>query len=65
MHPLRKLREAGPSTAAQNSELLTDNVVFRSPGKAVGGHKAVATIFAASVSTIFWSREQPGGTHGL
>ena len=28
MHPVRKLREARPSTVAQNSELLAENVVF-------------------------------------
>ncbi len=52
MHPLRKLREAGPSTAAQNSALLAENVVFHSPVfvRAVEGRKAVAAIFAASPS---------------
>ena len=66
MHPLRKLLAAS-STAAQNGELLPDNVVFRNPVlvKAFGGHKDAATFFAASVSAIFWSREQPGGTHEL
>lgn len=31
MHPLRKLRESGHSTAAQVRELLAENVVFNSP----------------------------------
>ena len=67
MHPLRKLWEAGSSAAAQNGELLPENVVFHSSVlvKTFGGHKTAATVFAASVSAIFWSREQPGGTHEL
>ena len=46
MHPVRKLREAGPSTVAQNSELLAENVVFHSTVliKAVEGREAVAAI---------------------
>jgi len=31
MHPLRKLRESGKTTAAQVSELLAENIVFNSP----------------------------------
>ena len=67
MHPLRKLREAGSGAAAQDGELLPDSVVFHGPVlvKDVGGHKPVAPVFAASVSAILCSREQPGGTHGL
>lgn len=43
MHPLRKLREAGPNTPAQVSELLAANVVFHSPVfvRAVEGRKEV------------------------
>ncbi len=53
MHPLRKLRETGPSTAAQYRGLLAENVVFHSPVfvRAVHGLKEVAAIFAASPST--------------
>ncbi len=52
MHPLRKLREAGPNTPSQVSELLAENVVFHSPVfvRAVKGRKEVAAIFAASPS---------------
>jgi hypothetical protein len=52
MHPLRKLREAGPGTAAQYSELLAETVVFHSPVfvRGVHGRKEVAAVFAASPS---------------
>src|SRR2546422_236582 len=50
MHPLRRLREAGPSTPAQVSALLTENVVFHSPVlvKAVEGREKVSAVLAAS-----------------
>jgi len=52
MHPLRKLREAGPATPEQYAGLLAEDVVFHSPMfvKAVAGKKLVALIFAASAS---------------
>jgi hypothetical protein len=31
MHPMRKLREAGPPTFEQFAALLAENVVFNSP----------------------------------
>ena len=53
MHPLRQLRESGPSTPAQVGALLADDVVFNSPilVKPVTGRDAVAAIFAQSSST--------------
>ena len=53
MHPLRKLRESGPSTPAQVSTLLAEDVVFNSPilVRAIEGREAVAAIFAQSSST--------------
>jgi hypothetical protein len=51
MHPLRKLREAGPSTLAQIKALLAENAVFRSPvlAKSVEGREKVAALFAVSL----------------
>jgi hypothetical protein len=59
MHPLRQLREAGPSTPAQVGELLADDVVFNSPilVRPIAGRDAVAAIFAQSSST------RGGGTY--
>jgi hypothetical protein len=53
MHPLRKLRESGKPTYAQVSELLAENVVFRSPilVRPIEGREAVAAIFTQSSST--------------
>jgi len=53
MHPLRRLRESGPSTPAQVGALLADNVVFNSPilARPIAGRADVAAIFAQSSST--------------
>ena len=53
MHPLRKLRESGRATPSQVSELLADNVVFRSPIliRPIEGREVIAAIFAQSSST--------------
>ncbi|MGJ7506263.1 hypothetical protein [Variovorax sp. GT1P44] len=53
MHPLRKLREAGSSTAAQVATLLAENVVFNSPilARSIEGREPVSAIFAQSSST--------------
>jgi hypothetical protein len=53
MHPLRKLRESGHSTAAQVSEMLAENVVFNSPilVRPIQGREVIAAIFAQSSST--------------
>ena len=53
MHPLRKLRESGSTTAAQVSELLAEDIVFNSPilARSIGGRDAIAAIFAQSSST--------------
>jgi|SRR5271156_3108552 len=50
MHPLRKLRESGPHTAAQVETLLAENVVFHSPAlvRAVEGRKKTAEVLAVS-----------------
>jgi hypothetical protein len=50
MHPLRKLRESGPRTAADVEPLLAETVTFHSPifCEAVHGRTLVATVFAAS-----------------
>src|SRR5439155_17272678 len=50
MHPLRKLRESGPHTAAQVEPLLAENVVFHSPifVLAIEGRERVAKVLAAS-----------------
>jgi hypothetical protein len=50
MHPLRKLRESGPHTAADVEPLLADAVTFHSPifSRTVQGRTLVATVFAAS-----------------
>ena len=52
MHPLRKLRESGPHTAADVEPLLADAVAFHSPifCRTVHGRALVATVFAASAS---------------
>ena len=53
MHPLRQLRESGGATPARVSELLADNVVFRSPilVRPIEGRDVVAAIFGQSSST--------------
>src|SRR5262249_11746693 len=50
MHPLRKLREAGPPTVEQVATLLAKNVVFNSPVlvRPVKGRDAVAHAIANS-----------------
>lgn len=50
MHPLRRLREAGPHTAADVEILLAETVTFHSPifCKPVHGRQLVASVFAAS-----------------
>ncbi|MEK6419966.1 MAG: hypothetical protein V4801_10195 [Burkholderia gladioli] len=52
MHALRKLREAGPHTAADVEPLLAPQVAFHSPifTKAVTGRERVAQVFAQSSS---------------
>ena len=53
MHPLRKLRESGKATPAQVSELLAENIVFKSPMlvRPIEGREVIAAIFAQSSST--------------
>jgi len=53
MHPLRKLRESGSTTAAQVGALLAENVVFNSPFlvRSIEGREPVAAIFSQSSST--------------
>jgi hypothetical protein len=53
MHPLRKLRESGKATPAQVSELLAENIVFKSPilVRPIEGREVIAAIFAQSSST--------------
>jgi hypothetical protein len=50
MHPLRKLREAGPPTIEQVVPLLAEEVVFNSPilARPLAGREAVARTIAAS-----------------
>jgi hypothetical protein len=50
MHPLRKLREAGPPTVEQVTALLAENVVLNSPVlvRALEGRDAVARAIANS-----------------
>jgi len=50
MHPLRKLREAGPPTIEQVAALLAENVVFNSPVlvRSLEGRVAVAQAIANS-----------------
>ena len=58
MHPLRKLREAGPPTPEQVATLLAENVVMHSPVliKPIIGRVLVA--HAISISSH--SRDDPG-----
>ena len=50
MHPLRKLREAGPHSSAQVEAILAEDVVFHSPAlvRAVEGREKVAKVLAVS-----------------
>jgi len=52
MHALRKLRESGRATVAENEKLLAPNVVFHSPVliHAAEGRAVVAKIFATSTT---------------
>lgn len=56
MHPLRRLREAGPSTLAKIKELLAEDAVYHSGVlvRPVEGREKVAAMFAVS----------PGVRHG-
>jgi hypothetical protein len=58
MHPLRKLREAGPPTPEQVAAILAENVVMHSPVliKAIVGREAVAI----TISNSSKSRDNPG-----
>ena len=58
MHPLRKLREAGPATPEQVSAILEPNVVMHSPVliKPIVGRKLVAI----AISMSSQSRDNPG-----
>jgi hypothetical protein len=58
MHPLRKLREAGPPTPAQVAEILAENVVMHSPVliKSIIGRESVAI----TISNSSRSRDNPG-----
>ena len=58
MHPLRKLREAGPPTPAQVAEILAENVVMHSPVliKSIVGRESVAI----TISNSSRSRDNPG-----
>ena len=53
MHPLRKLREAGPPTPAQVAEILAENVVFNSPllTHPIEGRAVVAQVIANSATS--------------
>ena len=53
MHPLRKLRESGKPTLAQISELLAENIVFKSPilARPIQGRELIAPIFTQSSNT--------------
>jgi hypothetical protein len=58
MHPLRKLREAGPPTPAQAAAILAENVVMHSPVliKPIVGRELVAI----TISNSTHSRDDPG-----
>ena len=58
MHPLRKLREAGPPTPEQVAEILSEYVVMHSPMliKAIEGRANVAF----TISNSSKSRDNPG-----
>ncbi len=58
MHPLRKLREAGPPTPAEAAAILAEHVVMHSPVliKPIVGRELVA----ATISISTHSRDDPG-----
>jgi hypothetical protein len=58
MHPLRKLREAGPPTPQQAASILAENVVMHSPVliKPIIGREQVAITLSNSTR----SRDNPG-----
>src|SRR6202789_374138 len=58
MHPLRKLREAGPPTPEQVAEILAEDVVMHSPMliRAIEGRANVAF----TISNSSKSRDNPG-----
>src|SRR5262244_1678016 len=58
MHPLRKLREAGPPTPEQAAAILAENVVMHSPVlvKPIVGRELVAI----TISNSSHSRDDPG-----
>ena len=58
MHPLRKLREAGPPTPEQVAAILAENVVMHSPVlvKPIAGRELVAI----TISNSSRSRDNPG-----
>jgi hypothetical protein len=58
MHPLRKLREAGPPTPEQAAAILAEDVVMHSPVliKAIVGRELVAV----TISNSSHSRDDPG-----
>jgi len=58
MHPLRKLREAGPPTAEQAAAILAEDVVMHSPVliKPIVGRELVAI----TISNSSHSRDDPG-----
>jgi len=58
MHPLRKLREAGPPTPEQVATILAENVVMHSPVliKPIIGRNLVAI----TISNSSHSRDNPG-----
>jgi hypothetical protein len=58
MHPLRKLREAGPPTPEQVAAILAENVVMHSPVlvKPIVGRELVAI----TISNSSHSRDTPG-----
>jgi hypothetical protein len=58
MHPLRKLREAGPATPEQVAAILAPNVVMHSPVliKPIVGRELVAV----AISMSSQSRDNPG-----
>ena len=58
MHPLRKLREAGPPTPEEVAAILAENVVMHSPVlvKPIVGRELVAV----TISNSSRSRDDPG-----